>query len=304
MRKLNIQYPFLLCIILLLAGCGQEQSVSSGSGGKKPKKKFVFTERMIKGRDTAMVALTAGVDVVLAQHWYLDDVVAVSDDKLVWENGDGERIFPSLNLFPDSTALENPRGELKIARWHRRLSNKVNTIELEYAKGKSRSYRIRELSLRNLTVSWNEGDDSCWIRFKSDGLAHQNKFYDPYHPSNIQWRIRPLKSETSAEIKNRVKSCVKFYALYYRDNIKRKKNVIEFLGFPDLFRWYNGGIGLPEKKDLSESWIACFYNKKQAEEGFDVLNQLLIDNEFDWPTGTPGWHYRTLSVLEQMHEKL
>jgi hypothetical protein len=304
MRKLNIPYRLLLCINVLIVGCGQEQSVSSNPVGKKPKKKFVFTERMIKGTDTAMVALTAGIDMVLAQHWYLDDVSAVSHDKLVWENGDGERIFPSLNLFPDSTALENPRGELQIAKWHRSLNNKVNTIQLDYGKGKSKSYRIRELSHRNLLVSWTEGDDSCWIRFRSDGLAHQNMYYDPYHPSNNQWRIKPSRRETAAEIKSRVKDCVKFYALYYRDNIKRKKDVIEFLGFPELFRWYNGGIGLPEKKNLSESWVACFYNKAQAEEGFDILNQLLIDNEFDWPTGTPGWHYRTLSVLEQMHEKL
>ena len=299
-----MNHALIILLAVLVAGCGSEEAVSSASNTKKAKPKYVFTERMLKGTDTAMVPLKAGIDAVLAQHWFLDDVSAVSNDKLVWEDGNGARIFPSLNLFPDSTALENPRGNFKIAKWSRRLHNKVNTIVLDYGNNKQQLYRIRELSLRNLTISWNDGDDSCWIRFRSDGLAHQNILYDPLHPRNNQWRIAPAKKETDAEIRKRVKECVRFYALYYRDNIKRKKSVIEFLGFPELFRWYNGGIGLPDKKNLSDSWIACFYNKKQAEDVFDILNRLLIDNEFDWPTGTPGWHYRTLSVLEQMHEKM
>jgi hypothetical protein len=175
---------------------------------------------------------------------------------------------------------------------------------MKYGKNETRSYRIRELSLRNLTISWKDRSDSFWIRYRSDGMEHQNILNDPFHPDNNLWRVKPVHTESETEIKKRVRDCVRFYALYYRDNIKRHKKVIEFLGLPEIFRWYDGGIGLPEKKDISESWVACFYNKTQAEQGLTILTNLLVDNDFDWPTGTPGWHYRTLSVLEQMHEKL
>ena len=290
--------------IFIISSCGSDSPVAGTANKKKQKPAFVFSERMIRGTDTAMVLLTSGVDVVLAQHWFLDDVSAVSDDKLVWQDGSGSRLFPSLNLFKDSTAIENPRSDLQLATWHRELNNKINSIIMKYGKNETRSYRIRELSLRNLTISWNDGSDSFWIRYRSDGMAHQNILNDPFHPSNNLWRVKPVHIESETEIKKRVKDCVRFYALYYRDNIKRHKKVIEFLGLPEIFRWYNGGIGLPEKKDISDSWVTCFYNKTQAEQGLTILNNLLVDNDFDWPTGTPGWHYRTLSVLEQMHEKL
>ena len=135
-------------------------------------------------------------------------------------------------------------------------------------------------------------------------MAHQDMKNDPYYPANNLWRIKPGRKETETEIRQRVKDCIRFYALYYRDHIKRKKKVIEFLGLPEIFRWYNGGIGLPMKGDISDTWVECFYNRSQAEKGYDILKNLIEVYEFDWPTGTPGWHYRTHSVLEQMHEKL
>jgi hypothetical protein len=296
----------LLFLLITFPGisCTDETSVSKTALQKKQQSNYVFRERMIKGKDTAMVHLRGSVEAVLAQHWFLDDLAAVSDDKLVWENGDGSRLFPSLNLFPDSTALEDPRGGLKQATWHREVADKINTIVLKYGDNRKRVYRIRELSLRNLTISWKEGPDSFWIRYRSDGMAHQDMRNDPYHPSNNLWRIKPDHKETEIAIHQRVKDCVRFYALYYRDHIKRHKKVIEFLGLPEIFRWYNGGIGLPMKGDMSESWANCFYNRTQAERGYDILKNLIDVYEFDWPTGTPGWHYRTHSVLEQMYEKL
>jgi hypothetical protein len=296
----------LTLMLIVIAGfsCTQETTVSKTSGKKKQKSNFVFRERMVKGGDTAMIHIRANVEAVLAQHWYLDDLAAVSDDKLVWENGDGTRLFPSLNLFADSTALENPRSGLRPATWHRELSDKINTIVLNYGDKQSRIYRIRELSLRNLTLSWKDGADSLWIRYRSDGMAHQDVRNDPYYPSNNRWRIKPAHKESEPEIRERVKGCVRFYALYFRDHIKRHKKVIEFIGLPEIFTWYNGGIGLPVKGEISESWVNCFYNRDQAAKGYDILKNLIEVYEFDWPTGTPGWHYRTHSVLEQMYEKL
>jgi hypothetical protein len=200
--------------------------------------------------------------------------------------------------------MENPRGAMKMIRWQHKLDNRVNFIDVSYGNQEKRKYRIRELSIKSLTISWQDDEDSLWIRFKGDGVAHENITNDPFHPVNNGWRKPPSKSENDQAIRKRVTACVKFYALYYRDHIKRKKDVIEFLGLPEIFTWYSGGIGLPDKKDISESWIACFHNRADAAKGYDILKALIVDNEFNWPTGTPGWHYRTWSVLEQMYAKL
>ncbi len=285
--------------LILVAGCG------AADGKKKMKKPpFVFKERMIVGPDTGMVRLSGNVDAVLAQHWFLDDVTEVSSDSLVWVNGSGERLFPSLNMFSDGAVTENPRGDIKTGRWQRSLKDKINTLQIVHNDGTRQQYRIRTLSLQKLIISWRNGQDSNWISFRSDGIAHQDQRNDPFHPANNNWRFKPPAPEHDSMLNKRVKDCVHFYALYFRDNIKRNNNLIEFGGLPEIFIWYTGGIGLPDKKDIAESWINCFYNKEDALKGYDILKKLLVDNEFEWPRGTPSWNFRTLAVLEQMYAKL
>ena len=79
---------------------------------------------------------------------------------------------------------------------------------------------------------------------------------------------------------------------------------INFAGLPEIFIWYNGGIGLSPKAEIDATWIDCFYNRHEAEKGYDILHKLMVNYEFDWPKGAPAWTYRTHSVLEQMYHKL
>jgi hypothetical protein len=127
---------------------------------------------------------------------------------------------------------------------------------------------------------------------------------DPFHPVNNGWRIKPAYKETDSAIVARIKNCLLFFALYYRDHIKRSAKTISFEGLPSIFTWYNGGIGLPDQDELTDSWINCFYNEEQALQGYAILRKLIVDYEFNWPRGAPSWIYRTHSVLEQMYHKV
>jgi hypothetical protein len=198
----------------------------------------------------------------------------------------------------------DPRMKMRTGSWKRELSDKINTLIISFEKGRKQQYRIRQLSASMLQLSWRDGADSFWIRFHSDARAHQNILNDPFHPDNNEWRIKPAKKENDLQIHERVKECVRFYALYYRDAIKRKKKEILFGGLPDIFVWYNRGIGLPDRKLVEDSWIDCFYNKEQALKGYDLLHKLIVDEEYIWPKGSPGWIYDTHSVLEQMYKRI
>lgn len=298
---------FTYLVIMLVISC----RTSTEAPDKKPKKKattFNFKETLVKGLDTGIIRIDAlpekDIEKVLSQHWYLDDVSDASDDKLVWVNGNESRLFPEIILFEDSTAMVDPRVKMRTGKWNRELLNKINTLTISFDKGRKQEYRIRELSASMLKISWRDGKDSFWIRFHSDAIAHQNIMNDPFHPVNNKWRIKPAKKESDLQIHDRVKDCVRFYALYYRDAIKRKKKEILFSGLPDIFVWYNRGIGLPDRKLVEDSWIACFYNKEQALKGYDLLHKLIVDEEYTWPKGSPGWIYDTHSVLEQMYKRI
>ena len=269
------------------------------------KEGYVFKETVIR-EDTGMRILTAfrktNIAEDLCQHWELGNMEGVSSIELVMEGS--TRIFPELALFKDSGVVENARNRIRIGRWRIRAAGDEPELQLLFPSNQQKTYRIRKISSTSLQLATKGKKDWLFLKLSADGKVHEHQLNDPFHPQNNQWRIRPPKAETDAAIHARVQQCVWFYMLYFRDCIKRQKSTINFTGFPSIFSWYSGGIGLPEKDKLDDSWIACFYNKKQAVQGYNILRELLLQNEFDWPSGTPGWVHQTFAVLEQMWLKL
>ena len=285
----------LLASSIFLWGCYPAEKKGPGV----PKNKYVFQETIVKGKDTGMVRLGnfRRVDIadVLCQRWQMEK----NEDELP-DITEGMPL--DIVMFRDSSFVDDPMEEMRIGKWGLTVREKIMVLTLYYNDGLEAEFRIKDISSKELILFRPLA--TMGFEYTSTGMMHANIRNDPFHPSNNQWRIRPDKKETKEEINHRVKECVRFFALYYRDHIKRDADRIVFLGLPDIFEWYNGGIGLPNKEDLSLSWVQCFYNREQALEGYEILRKLIVDYEYDWPNGTPSWVYRTHSVLEQMYHKL
>ena len=288
-----------------LTGC-----YSAGDTPQKEEKKpagFVFKETIVTGKDTGMTNLggfkRTAIKDVICQHWECDENDNTTSNELLWDDR-GRPIHPRLDLFKDGSALLNPGNNLQTGSWRIIIKNKTPALLLSFG-GTGKVYSINHIQSNKLELT-EEADNEKPLRLtlSSDALIHQDMYSDPFHPSNNRWRFKPAARENDSALHTRVKQCVKFYALYFRDNIMRQKNVISFEGLPEIFRWYSGGIGLPDKEDISSSWINCFYNKAQALEGYEMLRRLIIDYEFDWPKKAPSWVHQTHAVLEQMYHKL
>ena len=142
------------------------------------------------------------------------------------------------------------------------------------------------------------------LYFSSDGIVHKRPEEDPFHPSNNRWRIKPSSSETDKQILDRVKQCIHFYALFFQDNHQRQETDISFIGLPNCFVWYNGGIGLPMEVELDNKWIDCFYSKKEALKGYQMLKTLIEKHVLVWPEHPTSWIKETAEMLDQMHDKM
>lgn len=283
----------IVCFIslLLVAGCYEAEKTPAAGSKKKP---FILGETIITGRDSGMKTLaafsTGNVADVLCQHWvggYGNDV--------------GE-----FSLFKDSTVLENPRtDEPRVGRWRLQNAKGYRFLILQYPDKKNREYVLREVKPGLLTLgALGTYGDVITRRYEADGMVHENMHSDPFHPVNNQWRITPKKPESDSAINARARGLVKFYALYFRDNIKRQKKVINFEGLPTVFRWYSGGIGLVDRDEMPANFVACFYNRNDAVKAHKLLRRLIVDFEFDWPKDAPNWVYETQPVLEQMYHKM
>lgn len=290
--------------LLWIAACHQANKPTTK---EKLKAKYVFKETIVTGKDTGMNSSSGfrkiSIGDILSQRWELADMEDVNSIELVLDKNN-KRIIPGLCIFKDSTVVENPRSHFRIGKWKVVMKDRTPMLVLTF-NGEQKQYAISFVSSHKLNLATpGINDDSLYIELTSDAITHKNLHNDPFHPINNQWRIRPTKSESDSAIKQRVKQCVKFYALYFRDNIKRNQKEISFLGLPSVFEWYSRAIGMPDRVDIPDSWNECFYNKQEAEKGYDILRNLIIDYEFNWEKNTPNWVYQTESVLEQMYHKL
>ena len=259
-------------------------------------------ETIVNRRDTGMVRLGSfkrtNIADILCQRWQLTD----SDERYKVEAENGAAALDMV-LFKDSSAVIEPTGAMIIAKWSLNFQSHRRFLILSFANGTTRQQEIVEL-VSNRLISATPEMGNEFLHYYAPAVVHKNVLSDPFHPVNNRWRIRPAQSESDSAIHARLKNCLLFFALYFRDHIKRNAETISFEGLPRIFTWYSGGIGLPEKDALSDSWINCFYNQQEANKGYWLLRKLIVDYEYNWPTKTRSWTYQTHSVLEQMYHRI
>lgn len=284
-----------------MAGCYDEQPATE----VKKNTPFVFKETIVQAPDTGMTRLGSfkrnNIADILCQHWTLDHEPERENEAMGF---DPLKNFPEdMILFKDSFVVLNPFDTIMVGRWRTDVHDNQRRLSI-YVKGRlDQEYSLERLTSNQLIVE-RPGAEKSYLYFISSGILHKHSHSDPFHPVNNFWRIMPSSPELEPAIKARVKNCIRFFALYFRDHLKRNAETISFRGLPLIFTWYNRGIGLPDKNDLSDEWIACFYDKEQASEGYRLLRRLIVDYEYDWPKRAPNWMYATHSVLEQMYHRI
>ena len=234
---------------------------------------------------------------LLCQNWeHKED----AEDADAGDGGDGmEKPYRGIALFEDGTATENPRDNIRLGRWTFDESKKV--LQLEFTGGASARYKIgaigpRELVLQNLS-------DKKKTTFQADGKLSLVPTLNPFHPGNNGWRIKPARKESDVELKERTVAAVDFYAKFLEDNAAREGNVVSFIGFPGCFKWYNGGISISSEQKLGSKWINCFYNKTQALQGRQMLEDI-ISKKYKWDKKETNWVKQSADVLKQIKDTL
>jgi hypothetical protein len=265
----------------------------------------VSAKVIVNNLDSSMVALrtfqTLSLEDAISQVWEFEDADKTHWNKIFWDSVSDTRQYPELALFPDHSALLNPRWEIKLGTWN--LDKENGEMSLQWKDGSADLFIVRQRALRQMELAWHRGGDLALVRLKSDAIVHKRVREDPYYPANNGWRIRPAAKETREQLRRRVQGCIRWYALFFMDNHNRQRTEISFEGLPSCFEWYNGGIGMQSKSSLDKRWIACFYSDDQAYTAYDMIAAELGKHELKWPEHPTSWIRQTGEVLQQLTDK-
>lgn len=238
------------------------------------------------------------IDKLLCQGWVMDD-----DADVPANNNEPEGNYPyrCFYFFDDHTYTRNVRNAMEYGTWQ--YNNETKTVTVTSSDNSRDVYKLAAIGPDDMIVLNQSSGSSTKLTFLATGVRYKNNSDDPFYIDNNRWRIRPKVSETDEQVRKRLKECIYFHILFYRDNLEKKERIISFYGFPSCVKWYGGGIGLIKEDELPDNWYACFYNKAQALQAQKIMGAV-ISKKYKWNTGKVSWVKKNLEVLEQMYANL
>lgn len=233
---------------------------------------------------------------LLCQYWQLDDADNPTPKDISFSDN-GIQLQSGITFMTDSIVLENPRGEMTYGKF--KING--NTINVNFDNGTNAVYKIGKINEEDLLLKRTENKKSSELTYKATHTYWPDAGKDPFSKQNYQWAIKPKKSETAAEIKNRAKQCVQFYVYYFDGFVAGGATTVSFDALPNCFNWYVGGITIQSEKKLDKKWINSFYSKEEAFQARQMLEDALM-KKYDWDTTQTNWLKQTALVLQQIHD--
>ena len=284
---------------------------------------FYLTSCVIKHKDED--AAVTKVEETPAREITAKGLEDLNDSKVMkniicqdWENKDDANDASSLDItstmdvlyrgysfFNDGIVVKDPRQEISIGRWVLNDQVKPISIEMTFDNGKTKieTWQLAYLSPVDMKMAKITDEGKTTTDFISEAIRNINLNEDPFYPSNILWRIKPTAPETDKQIKQRLKDCIHFFALFYQQKIDAKSKAVTFVGLPTCFTFYSGGVSVQNENMLTKKWINCFYSREQALKARDLAEKLIREH-FKLPESASNWLYANLAILKAMEERI
>lgn len=236
---------------------------------------------------------------LLAQYWILSDADNPMGRDLVAKE-DGRDFMPGLVVLQNGEIVENPAGEMTRGNYER-----VNdSMHVTFVGGRAAYYKITMLSPDTLRLDRVVNDELSTLYYGPTNTWWPEADVNPFSQKNMAWTVKPSAPESREQIKQRVDDYIRFCQYYIEGYSRGGATRISFVGLPNIFNFYAGGITIPnDDKNLNKKWVDCFYDRTQAVEAYNILRGLVI-KKYDWDQDEPNWINQSGPVLQAMRDSL
>lgn len=235
---------------------------------------------------------------LLYQYWTLADAEAPLSRDIIGKE-EGRDFMPGLVFMSDGELVENPAGQIRRGSFKRFN----DSIQVTYDDGKSGSYIIRRINKDSLFVNRNADDHTSSLLYAATDTWWPEVVTNPFTKENMAWTIKPKQQETPEQIRQRVKDYVRFCQYYLEGYSRGGATKISFVGIPNIFNYYTGGLTIPSDDNLNAKWVDCFYDHDQAEQAYTMIRHVVI-MKYNWDPKEKNWITQTAPVLKAMRDSL
>lgn len=235
---------------------------------------------------------------LLYQYWTLSDAESPLGKDIIAKE-DGRDFMPGIVFISDGELVENPAGQLR-----RGMFKRYNdSIAVTYDEGTEGSYIIKKVNIDSMFVKRTADGKTTSILYAATNTWWPDVATNPFTKQNMAWTIKPKQAETPEQIRQRVKDYVRFCQYYLEGYSRGGASKISFVGIPNIFSYYTGGLTIPSDDKLNPKWVDCFFDATQAGEAYKMIRHVVI-MKYDWDQKETNWITQTAPVLKAMRDSL
>lgn len=235
---------------------------------------------------------------LLFQYWTLADADNPLGRDIIGKQ-DGKDFMPGIVFIQNGELVENPAGQIQRGKYERFN----DSIHVNYDDGEQESYIIKRINTDSMFLQRKTDNLESTLLYNATDTWWPDVATNPFTKENMAWTIKPKQEETTDQIRQRCKDYVRFCQYYLEGYSRGGATKISFVGIPNIFNYYTGGISIPSDENLNPKWVDCFFNHDQAMEAYAMIRHVVI-MKYDWDKKETNWIVQTPPVLKAMRDSL
>lgn len=235
---------------------------------------------------------------ILYQYWTLADADKPLERDVVFKD-EGRDMMPGIVFMQNSELVENPAGKMRRGKYERFN----DSIHVNFDDGTQGSYIIKLVNPDTLVLARSGDKGVTNLLYAATSTWWPDLAQNPFTVENMAWTVKPKAPETEEQIKERCKDYIRFCQYYIEGYSRGGATKISFVGIPNIFNYYQSALSIPSDDKLNPKWVDCFYDLKQAQEGYQMIRHVII-MDYKWDEKEPNWINQTGPVLKAMRDSM
>jgi hypothetical protein len=161
-------------------------------------------------------------------------------------------------------------------------------------------FKLAEGGLRVMTFDFNPTESMLLMEFAGPINGFRE---DPFYPENNHWRLKPARSETTAQIRERLRNYLLHNAYLLKAAKTREQDNLSWEFSEGIIRIYNPGIGIVKPDKIPASWINGFYSKDEAMKAYYMFDRQLRSGQYRGD-GQGNWVEQNYRILNDLYKNL
>lgn len=193
-----------------------------------------------------------------------------------------------LNIFRDSTVSILNAETQQIGNWHMDDGYLVLTLNADGSRSKKYETKFSTTKSGLEILKLTDESDGTVSVFSREATPLKDIKQEPFHPSQLQWRIKASASESFPQLQKRLENYIKHVSLILYVAKQQKPELVSFELSQGPIRIYSSGIGVLPFEMVKPIWKNAYYNEQEAAVAHKIFEDYLRNNKYKG-VGTGKW---------------